>query len=91
MRRDEDETVDLRHLQGVEPGRTAAGRVRQPAEAFERRLLDIERIEAGAAGIAEQYDLLKSLAAQEIQSGGDIEQSELVLEPQIVADRAGTL
>jgi hypothetical protein len=91
MRRDEDEAVDLRHLQRVELGRPTAGRPRQSTRAFERRLLNIERIEAGAAGVSEQHDFLESLAAEEIQSGGDIEQRDLVLEPQVVADRAGTL
>jgi hypothetical protein len=46
-------------------------------------LLDVESVEARATRIAEQNDPPETLAAQEIQSSGDVEQRKLVLEAQV--------
>ena len=91
MRRNEDEAVDLRHGQCGEIGRSSRRGARQAPVAFERGLLDVKRIKAGATRIAQQNDFVEALLFEEMHACRHIEQDKLVLEAQIVADRARSL
>src|SRR5258708_6218629 len=91
MRSDEGHSVYLGHLEFRQVDWPSAGRPRDARPGGERRLLGVERIEARAAGVSEQHDLLEAALAQERKAGGDIEKRDLVLESQVVAHRARRL
>lgn len=88
MRRDEDHTVHLRHVQCREIGGSPSGRSGDSLVSGQTRLLDVEAEQSAAARVAEQDNVAKPGGAQESDAGRDVIERELVLEPQVVPDTA---
>ncbi len=91
MRRNKHHAIRDRHRCFGQTRRPPARCLLQPPRGVFLRLLIIECIEAGAAGIADQDDPLEAGAFQKVQSGRDIEQCDLVFQPHVIADRSRRL
>jgi hypothetical protein len=87
VRRQQHDGIGGRHVGLRERNGPPAGRALEPLGRCEQRLFVIEAVQPGAPGVAEQHDARGAEVLEQRHSGGDVEQRDFVLEPQIVAHR----
>ncbi|MCY1546445.1 hypothetical protein D9M68_824430 [compost metagenome] len=91
MRRDEDQRVRRGHVGGGKLDGPSARRCLQPRFGSTHGLLGIERVQTGAARVAEQDDPGEAQLPEVRDACCNVEKRDFVLEAKIIADGAGSL